>query len=288
MDDPVAQTAVGPVAIVAIDQHEDIPLVRSDVAYWMLPASGRMIATLTSIPLVRRLVVNAAEKRIPGLWASMLCRKRYINDQIRGAVRAGIEAVVVLGAGLDDCAYRLPWLSNIVVYEVDLPENISRKRAVLQRLYGEVPDHVRLVPIDFETGDLNQVLTEHGHRNEDTTAFVWEAVTQYLTETAVRRTLGTLAAAASGSRLVFTYVRRDFLDGTELYGGEALYREYVVKRRLWGFGMDPDEVAEFLSEYGWRLTDDAGPREFAERYLHPTCRELTASEVERSACAEKI
>ncbi|QUH06294.1 SAM-dependent methyltransferase [Saccharopolyspora erythraea] len=288
MDNPVAQTAVGPVAIVAIDQHEDIPLVRSDVAYWMLPASGRLIATLTRIPVVRRLLINAAEKKIPGLWASMLCRKRYINDQIRDAVRAGVETVVVLGAGLDDCAYRLRWLSDTVVFEVDLPKNISRKRALLKRLYGKVPDHVRLVPIDFETGDLNQVLAEHGHRNDDTTAFVWEAVTQYLTETAVRRTLDALATAAGGSRLVFTYVRRDFLDGAELYGGEALYREYVVERRLWRFGMDPGEVAGFLSEYGWRLTDDAGPREFADRYLQPTCRELTASEVERSACAEKV
>lgn len=288
MDNAAAQTAVGPMAIIAIDQHEEIPLARSKVAYWLLPAHVKVIVSFTRFPLVRRWVVNAAEKRVPGLWASMLCRKRYINDQIRGAVDAGIEAVVILGAGLDDCAYRLPWLSSIPVYEVDLPENITRKRKMLQKLYGKVPDHVRLVPIDFETEDLNQVLAEHGHRTEYTTAFVWEAVTQYLTETAVRRTFEALSTAAIGSRLVFTYVRKDFLDGTELHGGEVLYREYVVERRLWRFGMEPDKVAEFLSEYGWRLTDDAGPREFADRYLQPTCRELTASELERSACAKKV
>ncbi len=288
MRNAAARTAVGPMVIVAIDQHEDIPLVRSKVAYWLLPARVKMLVSMTRIPLVRRWVITASEKRVPGLWASMLCRKRYVDDQLRDAVHAGTAAVVILGAGLDDCAYRLPWLAGIPVYEVDLPENITRKRAALHNLYGKAPEHVTLVPIDFENDDLNQVLAEHGHRVEDTTAFVWEGVTQYLTETAVRRTFNALATAAFGSRLIFTYVRKDFLDGAELHGGGALYREYVVERRLWHFGMDPEQVADFLAGYGWRLTDHAGPREFADRYRQRACRELTASEVERSACAEKV
>ena len=33
-----------------------------------------------------------------------------------------------------------------------------------------------------------------------------------------------------------TYVRKDFLDGTVLYGGENAYQEFVVKRQLWHSG----------------------------------------------------
>jgi O-methyltransferase involved in polyketide biosynthesis len=50
---------------------------------------------------------------------------------------------------------------------------------------------------------------------------VWEAVTLYLTETGVRETFEFLASAQPGSQLVFTYLRKDFLDATTLYGDEA-------------------------------------------------------------------
>ena len=46
------------------------------------------------------------------------------------------------------------------------------------------------------------------------TLFIWEGVTQYLTPEAVRETLRQLSDAAPGSRLIFTYVRQDFIDGT--------------------------------------------------------------------------
>jgi hypothetical protein len=111
------------------------------------------------------------------------------------------------------------------VYEVDLPTNINRKRTRLTRLFGEIPANVTLVPIDLETQNLADVLADHGYRPERPTFFIWEAVTQYLTEAGVRKTFDFLATAAPGSRLVFTYVRKDFLDGTALYGGESAHQE---------------------------------------------------------------
>ena len=58
--------------------------------------------------------------------------------------------------------------------------------------------------------------------------FVWEAVTQYLTEDAVRRTLACLAGAAPGSRLRVHLHPPDFLDGTHLYGAEPARHEFVT------------------------------------------------------------
>ena len=50
------------------------------------------------------------------------------------------------------------------------------------------------------------------------------------------------------SRLVFIGVRKDFLDEIALYGGESAYQEFVVKRQLWHFGMDPNHVvAQWIS-----------------------------------------
>jgi O-methyltransferase involved in polyketide biosynthesis len=76
--------------------------------------------------------------------------------------------------------------------------------------------------------------------------------------------------------------------GTALYGGENAYQEFVVKRQLWHFGMDPDHVAEFLADYGWSETEQMGPQEFTHRYLTPSGRTLSVSEIESSVCARKI
>ncbi|WP_037365612.1 SAM-dependent methyltransferase [Amycolatopsis orientalis] len=279
------RTAFGPMVIVAADQHESRPLIDDPWARRLLPASARLAVALTRFRPIRRALIAATEKKIPGLWASMLCRKRYFDDALRAAL-GEIDTVVILGAGFDTRAYRLPALAAIPVYEVDLPANIDRKRAALTKALGHVPDHVTLVPVDFETENLADTLAQHGY-SSGRTFFLWEAVTQYLTEAGVRRTFDFLATAPAGSHLAFTYIRKDFLDGTNLYGAEAAYSDFVVKQQLWRFGMTPDEVGGFLAEYGWHEGEQAGPEEFRSRYLVPGGRDIPVSEIERSVCATR-
>ncbi|MFE0020822.1 SAM-dependent methyltransferase [Amycolatopsis sp. NPDC059021] len=282
------RTAFGPMVIVAADQHETHPLIDDPWARRLLPAGGRLAVALTRYRPIRRAMIAATEKKIPGLWASMLCRKRYIDDILIAALDdGGIEAVVILGAGFDTRAYRLPALAAIPVYEVDLPANIDRKRAALIQALGHIPGNVTLVPIDFETQNLADTLALHGYTAQRRTFFVWEAVTQYLTEDGVRRTFDVLATAPTGSQLVFTYVRQDFLDGTTRYGAEAAYAEFVVKRQLWRFGMTPGHVAAFLAEYGWHEREQAGPQEFRSRYLEPSARAMPVSDIEHSVHATR-
>lgn len=289
MANPASQTAIGPMVIVAVEQYysPEQRLVQDELAYHMLPASVKPIVRLARWRPARNLLIAATEKTGQGLWGSMLCRKRYIDDLLRAAINT-LNAVVILGAGLDTRAYRLAELATIPVFEVDLPENIAYKRRKLQQLYGHVPESVRLVPIDFERQDAATVLGEHGYRADQQTFFVWEAVTQYLTESAVRKTFDVLAQAASGSQLVFTYICQDFLDGTQLYGAEGAYQRFRVKRQVWHFGMVPEQVAAFLAAYGWREREHMGSQEFHLRYVRSSGREMPVSDVERSVYAEKI
>jgi O-methyltransferase involved in polyketide biosynthesis len=60
------------------------------------------------------------------------------------------------------------------------------------------------------------------------------------------------------------------------------------RSQLWKFGLLPEDVAGFLDQYGWRLIDQAGPEEMMARYVRPAGRDLTASQIEWSAYAEKI
>ncbi|WP_439381117.1 SAM-dependent methyltransferase [Amycolatopsis lexingtonensis] len=276
-------TALGPMVIVAVDQFEPTPLVDDPLAVRLLPASGKFAVAVTRWPPLRRALVSATETKVPGLWASILCRKRYVDDQLLDAAAEGLDAVVVLGAGFDTRACRL---RGIPVFEVDLPANTARKAAALRRRFGRIPEDVTLVPVDFETQDFREELRRHGLAGGRKTFVVWEAVTQYLTEPAVRRTLEQLADLAPGSRLAFTYIRKDFLDGEEFYGARAAYEDFVVKWRLWRFGLAPGEVEGLLAEYGWREREQLGPAEFTARYLHPAGRDLPVSEIERSVLAE--
>ncbi len=287
----VAQTAYGPMVLAAIEHHEPPGqrLFDDDLATPFLPAGMRWLVAATRPAPLRRGFIAAMERSGPGLWVNLTCRKRFIADRVDEAVGehvAKIQAVVILGAGLDTLAYRLARRSPIPVFEVDQPVNIARKAATVRRVLGGLPLSVRLVALDFARDDVLTTLVEHGYRTASRTFFVWEGVTQYLSDAAVRSTLEGLRPAASGSRLVFTYVQRDFIDGTNLYGSPTLYRRMVNK--LWHFGLQPDEVADFLAEYGWRLIEQAGPEQFLQRYVEPTGRRLGASDLEWSVYAEKL
>ena len=157
----------------------------------------------------------------------------------------------------------------------------------MQRALGAIPASVHLVPLDFERDDLIGMLSQHGYRADARTFFVWEGVTQYLTEDAVRTTLAALQTAPAGSRLVFTYVRADFIDGRNMYDAAVLYKRFRQRRQVWKFGLDPGDVGAFVGEYGWRLVEQAGPDYYLQHYLRPAGRDLAASDLEWTAYCAK-
>jgi O-methyltransferase involved in polyketide biosynthesis len=112
-------------------------------------------------------------------------------------------------------------------------------------------------------------------------------VTQYLTEDAVRTTLTALQNSPANSRLVFTYVRKDFIDGRNMYGAAVLYRRFRQRRQVWKFGLDPDDVDAFVGTYGWQLVEQAGADYYLQNYIRPTGRDLAASDLEWTAYCTK-
>ena len=285
---PAAQTAFGPMVQVAIEQYEppERRLVDDDLALSILPAGQRAMVRAMRWRLLRRLAISAGERAVPGAWTIITCRKRFIDDKLAEAL-GNVDAVVILGAGMDTRGYHLARRSDIPVFEVDLPVNIARKIAAVRRAIGTLPASVHLVPCDFERDDLAGALAGNGYRNDARTFFIWEGVTQYLTEDAVRNTLDASRAAPAGSRFVFTYVRKDFIDGVNMYGAALLYKRFRQRQQVWRFGLNPEDIAAFVGEYGWRLIEQAGPDYYSHNYIHPAGRDLTASELEWTAYADK-
>ena len=287
MSRKAAQTGPGAMVLVAMEQY--FPgaerIVTDNLALPILPFGYRIEVRLFGP--IRNWVIKKSEQKVPGLWGGIMARKRYIDDIVSEAADGQIEAVVNLGAGFDTRAFRLRALAEVPVWEVDQPQNIDAKRSRLEKLFEPVPAHVTLVPIDFDHEDLATVLASHGYEPDRRTMFVWEGVTQYVTEAGIRATFDFLARAPAGSRMVFTYTPKDFIDGENFYGLEYLYKQMLVKDKIWLFGIDPEKVDEFIGEFGWRVVEHLGYDELGERYVKPTGRELQSMAIERMVSAEK-
>ncbi|MEV0902771.1 SAM-dependent methyltransferase [Actinoplanes sp. NPDC049802] len=284
-----AQTAFGPMVIAACEQH--LPahqrLFDDPDAARLLPAGQRLIVGACRWKPVHQLLVKATDSKADGLWASLLCRKRYADDKVREALHDGISQFVFLGAGLDTRARRLVAPAGARSFETDLPANIAYKRRRLTEIHGRIPDGITLTAVDLKIDDLAGALTTAGLDWNLPAMFVWEAVTQYLTEDTVHRTLAGLTAAAPASRLIFTYLRRDFLDGTHNYGAAPARHEFVTKRQVWHFGLLPEETPKLLRTFGWTEREHVGPTEYTDRYLRSLGRDLTVSPIERFVYADR-
>lgn len=273
-------------AAVEHQQPPDRRLVDDDLAAAFLPTGLRALVAATRLGWIRRALVAYSERAAPGVWAAIACRKRLIDDRISDPTN-DFDAVVVLGAGLDTRAYRIARHSPMPVFEVDLPINIERKAAAVSRALGDQPGSVHLVAADLEHDDVWDVLIDNGFDPDFRTLFIAEGLTQYLSARAVTAMFDRLARSRPGSQLIFTYIRADFIDGTNRYGADALYRRFREKSEIWQTGFVPEQLTEFLDEHGWRVTEQAGPAYFRDTYVRPAGRDLATSQIEWTAVASR-
>lgn len=288
MSKEAAKTGLGPTVLVAIEQFfpKEQRGIEDETAFRILPPGMKAFTRLMRFRSIRDWMIRSSEKSIPGIWGGMICRKCYIDDKLRESLPQ-TEFIVNLGAGFDTRIFRLPSLSEIPVYEIDHEDNIQNKKRQLLKALGKLPSNLNLISLDFDHEDLSSALPPNGYSPEKKTFFIMEAVTQYLTQAGMQKSFDFLAKAATGSKLVFTYVRKDFLQGRKLYGWERAYKVYVTKNQIWLFGLDPEEWPEFLMQYGWKLTEDITYEELYNKYV-PAGRELASTPVERIIFAEKI
>lgn len=66
-------------------------------------------------------------------------RTKYFDDYLLNATAGGIRQVAILASGLDSRAYRLPWPTRTVVYEIDQPKVMEFKTTTLADLGAEPP-----------------------------------------------------------------------------------------------------------------------------------------------------
>jgi methyltransferase (TIGR00027 family) len=213
----------------------------------------RALALAARVPAVLRHIETFVDWRWPGVRLAAQSRTRIIDDALKGAIAMGTTQLVILGAGYDTRAHRMSELAPCRVFEVDHPATLANKRQVASR-WKRVTGTLRYVPTDFERDDLHARLHEHGFERDQPAFFVWEGVTNYLSEESVTRTLRFVAECAPASELIFTYVHRSALDGTHPSAGtRRLLRTLARAQEPWRFGFDPAALAGDLEKLGLDL-----------------------------------
>jgi methyltransferase (TIGR00027 family) len=187
----------------------------------------------------------------------MTVRTRFFDDFLLTATNAGIRQAVILAAGLDARAYRLPWPAGTVVFEVDQPEVIAFKTATLAQLGAEPTAERRAVGIDLRDS-WPIALRDSFFDDTAPTAWIAEGLLPYLPPAAQDGLLDNITAlSASGGRLatenitdmgVFTDERARSM--------RAAWRKHGldidVADLVWFGPRRP--AAEHLASKGWQVT----------------------------------
>jgi methyltransferase (TIGR00027 family) len=171
---------------------------------------------------------------------------------------ASTTQFVILGAGFDTRAFRLPRSARIRSFEVDMPKTQALKRAMLDQA-GIDAMGVAFVAADFEHEDWLARLIETGFDPDQPALFLWEGVSMYLDRQAVESTLRKIASTAKGSAVAFDYFT------TQIFESQSLYMRYARAATSAGgeplkFGIDStppsrERLAEFLRSCGLALVD---------------------------------
>jgi methyltransferase (TIGR00027 family) len=207
---------------------------------------------------------NRERKRGIGLDAARVMadmialRTAAIDAAVRDAVAGGATQVVILGAGYDGRAWRMPELAGVRVFEVDHPATQGDKRAHLSEL-PPAAGLVTFVSIDFERESLGPVLARAGHDASSPTCWIWEGVVMYLTREAMRATAAAIAErSAAGSTLIVNY--------------HTLHRRLIARLifRLIGepqiSAWTPEEMAADLRSVGFSVREDSGMTDWNARF----------------------
>ena len=179
------------------------------------------------------------------------------GNSAEAAASGNIRQAVILAAGLDARAYRLPWPPETTVFEIDQPQVIDFKSQTMRELGAAPTAHRHAVAVDLRH-DWPAALQRAGFDPDQPTAWSAEGLLAFLPSDAQDRLLDEITAlSAPGSRLA-----AENMDG----GGEGAqmmqdrmhqtidhWREHgfdLDMTDLWYFG-ERHDIPEYLTTRGW-------------------------------------
>ncbi|MDO0924299.1 SAM-dependent methyltransferase [Streptomyces sp. TG1A-8] len=193
-------------------------------------------------------------------------RTRVFDDFLLSGAAAGSRQVVLLGAGLDTRAHRLPWPDDCVVFEIDREQVLAFKQSVLDSL-GAAPRAERVAVAADLREDWIGALVAAGFDPARPSVWLAEGLLPYLPPAAEREVLATVHAHSGPGSALGCEVKH----GVDP-AGQRDYPIYAAARERAGIDLlalfsaepRPDSAAE-LAARGW-ATSVHSPFDFTRRH----------------------
>ncbi len=184
-------------------------------------------------------------------------RTVFLDDLLAGASQQGCRQIVLLGAGFDARAFRLPWPPGTRCFEVDTPDVLVAKDEVLEAAHASPACERIVVPCDLRN-DWPAALRAAGLDPGRPTAWIAEGLLAYLSPADVDRLMDAvtgLSAPRSWLGLTMT---------TRVPGEEALRRSRAPADPAgWlaglGWAAEVSDLRQVLRAHGRPLPERPGP-----------------------------
>lgn len=137
----------------------------------------------------------------PGSAALLATRTKWFDEFFIAAGATGIAQVVVLAAGLESRPWRLPWLPDTVIFEIDRPHVLAYKSETMRAAGAQTRVEYVPVPVDADV-DWPESLRVAGFAANEPTAWALEGVLPTLSTDAWNVLLDQITLqSARGSRI---------------------------------------------------------------------------------------
>ncbi|WP_416566685.1 SAM-dependent methyltransferase [Nocardia testacea] len=174
-------------------------------------------------------------------------RTRYFDDYLLDATRT-VEQIVIVAAGLDTRAFRLPLPPEIVVYELDTPEMLTFKQQVLDAQGAQPAGRRVTAPADLRE-DWGARLVAAGFDPSAPAAWLVEGLLSYLSPEHNDRLLAGISdLSAAGSRLSIEYLH---VDSVALMAAAAAGESGSEITAMWQGGGVAEPAQPWLARHGW-------------------------------------
>jgi methyltransferase (TIGR00027 family) len=204
----------------------------------------------------------------PGAIAFIIGRERYIDDYLKACLSEGFDQIVILGAGFDTRAFRIPGIEKTRVFEIDQPATQAVKLERLKKVIDPLPAHVTFIPADLNTQKLAEVLQGNGYDEQSKTLFIWQGVIYFLKPEGVDSTLAFIADhTGPGSAVIFDYIYAKTLRDTTQGYGKVLARAGKMSGEPYIFGINHGQVGPFLTQRGFCEVVDMPLEDLKPKYF---------------------
>ena len=221
---------------------------------------------------IRENTKNKLNGFLPGLNEFMIARTAYFDGLFVEALKKDFPQIVLLGAGYDSRAYRFAKLNrDTTIFELDISPTQNRKKTCLKKARIDIPQGVKLVPIDFNKESLKDVLGKAGFEGKEKTLFIWEGVSYYLDAESVDATLGFVSHTSHPDSIIaFDYTVTFSEENLATYYGAKEFaqtmKEHHANEELM-FSIEEGAIESFLDRSNLKMIEHLNNEEIEKKFL---------------------